>query len=389
MHQTHLCGRWVWRCRRRRCCSCNRAFRQRTGSVAFDQPNRSLVIGFDHLFVHAFHDQTERGVGLFISDIGGNHDTVPPQGGGRCATFHGQRCGSHFDFADNRAFGWIIHGTATAGPQIGHRNLALLELLLHVCGVADQHFRIGVLERLGHCLKCLETRVGVHSWRVVGVKERAAKAGVHVDEFLREVPTGFHRGTDRMIDHAGLFDRCGGSEHFVPGGRNIETQIAKDILAVHQVLCVDHHSNRHGLAIYFDQLIGRQVLTILGDQIIQRSDCASVQQRSDCAVGHATDLIERWVRLKGGRLLCAEFLIQLGLKITALRHGVCDSFPCFKTRAQRFQRHGIFIGARGESRGAHKRDSARQCQFLQIHMQTPCCVVASVHLASLHRHELA
>ena len=154
-----------------------------------------------------------------------------------------------------------------------------MELLLHVCAVGYEELRVHVHSQLLHHLKRVDTRFGINHRHAVVTVEGAAKAEEHVVEILREVPAGLHGGTQWVVHNACIFDRLGCGEHIVVGCGGFQPKIGKDVRAVHHVLRVHHHGDGHDLTINADQLVGAEVLPVFGNQIIQRTNRALVQQR--------------------------------------------------------------------------------------------------------------
>ena len=77
--------------------------------------------------------------------------------------------------------------------------------------------------------------------------------------------------------------------------------------------------------IFVDEVPGapdyqRQEGNPIGSYLVYEADGAFIDQRCDSAVGNPAELVQRGSSGKSGRLLGAEFLVQLSFEVTALTH---------------------------------------------------------------------
>ena len=330
-----------------------------------DQPHRDVVVRLDHLAVEPFHRDPERRVGHVVRHVLREHHAVPPQGGGGPAAGHRRGSGSHLHLADDLALTLFVHGAGAARPQVGDRDLALLELLLDVGGIRDQVLGVHVRGEALHHLERRETLLVVDGRPVGAVEEGAAHAEVHVHELLGEVPAGLVGAPEWVLDHPRLPDRLRRGQDLVPGRRHRDAEVAEDVVAVHEVLRVHHHRDGHGLAVDPDELVRPQVLAVLRHQVVDGPDGALVQQGNHGGVRDAADLVQRGIRLQRGRLLVAEFLIQLGFEVAALGHRLGGRLPGREPGREHLDRSLVLEGASGPGARREQRDGPRQRNSLQ------------------------
>ena len=225
------------------------------------------------------------------------------------------------------AFLGVIERAKARGPQVCHCDLALLELLLHIGRVGHQKFRVHIGRQRLHRRQSFFTSLAVDVGLVAVLEERAAIAKEQIDEILAEVEAGFHRRAQRIGNFAGRFDLFGSGQHFVIGFGRGDAEFLEQILAVDEMLGIDHHGDGHDLAIDLDKLVGRQVLAVFCHKRVQRADRALVQQGDQRLVGDAADLVQGRVGRESRRFLGRKLLVKRGFEIAAFGHRVGHGLP--------------------------------------------------------------
>ena len=114
----------------------------------------------------------------------------------------------------------------------------------------------------------------------------AAHAKEHIVEFLSKVPAGLVGAANRVLHDALVADHLGSGQHILIGFRRLYTDFLKNVSAVDQMLCVRHEGDSHYLAVDCDKLVLLQMLAMLGNEIIQRTDDVFVHQRHNRRVGN-------------------------------------------------------------------------------------------------------
>ena len=227
---------------------------------ASHQPCRRIRVGRDGFWADPVNHSLEGGCCIFIRDVLGDGETIPPRRRRRNrAAADGRRSCKAGAGLDLGICGGRINRSAGKRAPLRHqRHRARIPKPVRLVCVKGQV--VGVHE-CGHRSQGFQNlaAIVIVDGQVSGPfgKEFTAVSQIHIHEFRGQIPAGLVGCRQRVFQQALVLDDLRRSQN-VLRGRNRQACLFQNVRAIEHMLAVAHESDGHDLAVNHDQLVWLQ-----------------------------------------------------------------------------------------------------------------------------------